>query len=178
MYMYVTYILCNLVAMQPVLVIQYSSVDEGDNYEGSRSESTYCRKASSCAEKFGSQILSASFMFYVGKYSARTNITLPEKSRSSCYTKLPTAQDMHAMATYLWFKQWLCMKWPSWLHADEPPADVTFEMQLYRQGQATSWCYLQDETIQKSQATSWCYLYLQDATIQTRSSHLTVPFTS
>ena len=58
MYMYVTYILCNLVAMQPVLVIQYSSVDEGDNYEGSRSESTYCRKASSCVEKFGSQIVS------------------------------------------------------------------------------------------------------------------------
>lgn len=52
--------------MQPVLVIQYSSVDEGDNYKGSRSESTYCRKASSCVEKFDSQILSASFMFYVG----------------------------------------------------------------------------------------------------------------
>ena len=104
--MYVTYILCNLVAMQPVLVIQYSSVDEGDNYEGSWSESTYCRKASSCVEKFDSQILSASFMFYVGIFSKNNQCTtLPEKSRSSCYTKLPTAQDMHAMATYLCFKQ-------------------------------------------------------------------------
>ena len=176
-----------------MLAIQYSSVDEGDNYEGSWSESTYCRKASSCVEKFGSQILSASFMFYV--HTCRWIFS----KNNRCTTSLKKA-DLAAIQSYPLHR--IRMRWQLTLYLCFKPELImtvyeTAQLTPYRWGQVTGWCYLQDATIQtrsshrlmlpsrcdytdkvkspadvtfkmrlyrQGQVTRWCYL--QDATIQ------------